>query len=32
VIVTLSPGAYTAQVISNDGTAGTALIEIYELP
>lgn len=32
VIVTLSPGAYTAQVMSNDGSPGTALIEIYELP
>ncbi len=33
LIVTLAPGAYTAQITSADGTAtGSALIEIYELP
>lgn len=33
VIVTLAPGAYTAQVTSSDGTStGAALVEIYEMP
>jgi hypothetical protein len=32
LIITLNPGAYTAQVLTNDGTTGTALVEIYELP
>ncbi len=33
VILTLAPGAYTAQVTAADGTGtGTALIELYELP
>ena len=33
VILTLTPGAYTAQVSSADGSStGTALVEIYELP
>ena len=33
LIVTLAPGAYTAQITAADGTAtGSALIEIYELP
>lgn len=32
VLVTLPPGIYTAQVSSADGTAGTALVEIYEVP
>ncbi len=33
VILTLTPGAYTGQVDSADGTgSGTALVEIYELP
>ena len=29
IIVTLAPGTYSAQVT---GTAGTALVEVYELP
>ena len=33
VIVTLAPGAYTAQVTAADGkSTGVALVEIYELP
>jgi hypothetical protein len=33
VILTLNPGAYTAQVSAADGTStGVALVEIYELP
>ena len=33
MIVTLAPGAYTAQVSAADGTAsGVALVEIYEIP
>ena len=33
MIVTLAPGAYTAQVGAADGTAsGVALVEIYEIP
>ena len=33
VLATLAPGAYTVQVTPASGTgAGTALIEIYELP
>jgi hypothetical protein len=33
VILTLAPGAYTAQVTAADGNGtGTALIELYELP
>ena len=32
IIVTLPPGAYTAQVSSQSGVAGTALVEVYELP
>jgi hypothetical protein len=32
VLVTLPPGIYTAQVSSADGSAGTALVEIYEVP
>jgi hypothetical protein len=33
VILTLAPGAYTAQVTAAEGTGtGTALIELYELP
>ena len=31
LIVTLAPGAYTAQVSSVTGATGTALIEIYEI-
>jgi hypothetical protein len=32
VIVTLAPGAYTAQVAGVGGAAGGALVEIYEIP
>jgi hypothetical protein len=33
LILTLAPGAYTAQVTAADGTAtGVALVEIYEVP
>ncbi|MCE2861401.1 MAG: hypothetical protein LW690_03000 [Opitutaceae bacterium] len=32
VILTLNPGAYTAQVFGSAGGTGTALVEIYELP
>ena len=32
VVVTLSPGAYTAVVSGVGGTTGTALVEIYTLP
>jgi hypothetical protein len=32
VVVTLPPGNYTAQVSSISGTAGTALVEVYEVP
>ena len=32
VVITLSPGAYTAQVSSTTGLSGTALVEIYEIP
>jgi pectin methylesterase-like acyl-CoA thioesterase len=32
ILVHLAPGLYTAQVTSLDGTSGTGLIEIYELP
>ncbi|HUR57206.1 MAG TPA: DVUA0089 family protein, partial [Opitutaceae bacterium] len=32
VMATLPPGAYTVQVTGVNNTAGTALIEIYELP
>jgi hypothetical protein len=31
LILTLAPGAYTAQVTPADGT-GVALVEIYEVP
>jgi hypothetical protein len=31
-LVTLSPGAYTAQVSGAGGSVGVALIEIYEVP
>jgi hypothetical protein len=30
--LTLSPGAYTAQVASQSGASGVALVEIYEVP
>jgi len=32
VLLTLSPGNYTVQVSSVSGTAGTALVEVYEIP
>jgi type 1 glutamine amidotransferase/sugar lactone lactonase YvrE len=32
LLVTLQPGAYTAQVSGVGGTTGVALIEVYELP
>jgi hypothetical protein len=32
VVLTLSPGSYTAQVSGTAGTTGVALVEVYELP
>jgi hypothetical protein len=32
IVVTLSPGAYTAQVSGAGGSTGIALLEVYELP
>jgi hypothetical protein len=32
VLMTLEPGAYTAQISGNDGSSGVALVEIYEVP
>jgi hypothetical protein len=32
IVITLAPGAYTAQVSSADAATGIALVEIYELP
>jgi hypothetical protein len=32
VLITLSPGAYTAQVSGVGGTTGVALVEVYEVP
>jgi len=32
ILVTLSPGAYTAQVTGANGTSGIALLEVYEMP
>jgi len=32
VMMPFLPGTYTAQVTSGDGTAGTVLLEIYEVP
>ena len=32
LVVTLLPGSYTAQVAGLNATAGTALVEVYELP
>jgi len=29
--LTLSPGAYTAQVTSQGGASGAALVEVYEV-
>jgi hypothetical protein len=32
VLVTLSPGTYTAQVNSAGGSSGIALLEMYQMP
>jgi hypothetical protein len=32
LIITLAPGAYTAQVTGVNGSTGAAIVEIYELP
>ncbi|MBI4623454.1 MAG: hypothetical protein HY736_09595 [Verrucomicrobia bacterium] len=32
LFITLTPGNYTAQVRSADSTAGTILVEVYEVP
>ena len=32
ILVTLPPGAYTAQVSGSSGDTGVALVEIYEVP
>jgi hypothetical protein len=32
MVVTLSPGNYTAIVSSANGATGIALVEVYELP
>ncbi|MCX6951642.1 MAG: hypothetical protein NTV51_05600, partial [Verrucomicrobia bacterium] len=32
VMMPFLPGAYTAQVTSGDNTAGTVLVEVYEVP
>ena len=32
IVLTLQPGAYTAQVSAADGSSGVALVEIYEVP
>lgn len=32
LLVTLGPGDHTAQVTSNDGSSGNALVEVYEMP
>ena len=32
VLLTLTPGPYTAQASSASGTAGTTLVEVYEVP
>jgi hypothetical protein len=32
LVVTLAPGAYTAQVSGANGTSGVALLEVYEIP
>lgn len=32
VMMPFAPGAYTAQVTSGDNTAGTVLVEVYEVP
>jgi len=32
VLITLAPGSYTAQASSVSGTAGTTIVEVYEVP
>ena len=32
LLTTLTPGSYTVQVRSGDGAAGSALLEVYQLP
>ena len=32
LLVTLSPGAYTAEVLGQSGVTGVALVEVYEIP
>jgi len=32
LVITLPPGPYTAQVSGANGTTGTALVEVYEIP
>jgi hypothetical protein len=32
LILTLAPGAYTAEIVDANGGSGTALVEIYEIP
>jgi hypothetical protein len=32
VLVTLAPGAYTAEVSGANGTTGVALLEMYDMP
>ena len=32
ILVTLPPGAYSARVSDTTGAAGTAIVEIYEVP
>ncbi len=32
LVITLAPGAYTAQISGANGATGTAIVEVYELP
>ena len=32
LVLTLRPGAYTAQISGGGGAAGVALLEVYEVP
>jgi hypothetical protein len=32
LLVTLPPGAYTAEVLGTDGATGLGLVEVYEVP
>ena len=32
ILVTLQPGAYTAQISERDNDTGVSLLEIYEVP